>query len=450
MTTASRFAHVGRSILAVSLATAGVAALAQDAGDSTPRGSITVPENVQIFGKNDPNNRRATAIVNGDIITGTDVDQRVALVVAANQGKIQPEEMDRLRLQILRNLIDETLQIQEAKAQELDVKDSEVEQSYARLSAQNFPQNPKGMDAYLTRIGSSPASLKRQIKGELSWNNLLRRNVHPFVNVSQEEVKETMDRLKAAKGTEEYHIGEIYLASTPETQAAVYENAKKIVDQVKQGASFSAMARTYSEASTKSVGGDLGWIRLAQLPTELSSAAAGLQPGQLVGPVQTPGGFSILVLIDKRAVLTADPRDALLSLKQISIDFPAGTTDADATKRASDFAAAIKGAKGCGDVDSVAKSIGAQVVENDQVKARDLPGPLQETLLKLSLGETSPPFGSVQEGVRMLMLCGRDDPQVDAGPKFEEIMSQLEDDRVNKRAQAFLRDLRRDAVIEYN
>lgn len=449
MITATRFARYGRSILAISIATAGVAALAQDAGEAT-RGSITVPDNVQIFGKNDPNNRRATAIVNGDIITGTEVDQRVALVVSANQGKIQPEEMERLRLQILRNLIDETLQIQEAKAQELEVKDNEVDASYARLSQQNFPQNPKGMDGYLTRIGSSVASLKRQIKGELSWNNLLRRNVHPFVNVSQEEVKEAMERLKAAKGTEEYHIGEIFLAATPETQAAVYENAKKLVEQVKQGASFSAMARTYSEASTKSVGGDLGWIRLAQLPTELGSAAAGLQPGQLVGPVQIPGGFSILVLIDKRAVLTADPRDALLSLKQISIDFPAGTSDADASKRASDFSTAIKGAKGCGNVDEVAKSIGATVVENDQVKARDLPGPLQETLLKLSLGETSPPFGSVTEGVRMLMLCGRDDPQVDAGPKFEDIMGQMEDDRVNKRSQAYLRDLRRDAVIEYN
>ncbi|PLK27782.1 peptidylprolyl isomerase [Novosphingobium sp. TH158] len=450
MTRVSRLAPLGRSILALTIAALGAGAVAQDAGEPAPRGTISIPENVTIFGKNDPNNRRATAIVNGDIITGTEVDERVALVVAANQGKIQPEEMERLRLQILRNLIDETLQIQEAKAQELEVKNAEVDQSFARLSQQNFPQNPKAMEGYLKRIGSSVDSLKRQIRGELAWNMLLRRNVHPFVNVSEEEVKEAMERLKAAKGTEEYHIGEIFLAATPETQAPVYENAKKIVEQIKQGASFSAMARTYSEASTKSVGGDLGWIRLAQLPTELAGAAQGLQPGQLVGPVQIPGGFSILVLIDKRAVLTADPRDAMLSLKQISIDFPAGTSEADATKRAADFATAIKGAKGCGNVGEVAKTIGAQVVENDQVKARDLPGPLQESLLKLSLGETTPPFGSIQEGVRMLMLCGRDDPQVDSGPKFEDMMSQMEDDRVNKRAQAYMRDLRRDAVIEYN
>ena len=110
----------------------------------------------------------------------------------------------------------------------------------------------------------------------------------------------------------------------------------------------------------------------------------------------------------------------------------------------------MKEAKGCGAVDAVAHSLGAQVVQNDQVKARDLPGPLQEAILALSLGETSPPFGSIKDGVRVLMLCGRDDPQVDAGPSFDEMMSQIEDDRVNKRAQAYLRDLRRDAVIDYN
>jgi peptidyl-prolyl cis-trans isomerase SurA len=140
----------------------------------------------------------------------------------------------------------------------------------------------------------------------------------------------------------------------------------------------------------------------------------------------------------------------VLALKQISINFPEGTTEAQAAKRAGEFATAMKSAKGCGAVDPIAQALGAQVVTNDQVRARDLPGPLQEALLTLSIGETSPPFGSIKDGVRVLMLCGRDDPKVASGPTFEQMMSQMEDDRVNKRAQAYLRDLRRDAVIEYN
>jgi peptidyl-prolyl cis-trans isomerase SurA len=417
---------------------------------SDSQGAIVIPDNVVLFGKNDPNVRRATALVNGDIITGTDVDQRLALILAANDNKVSPEEKDRLRLQVLRNLIDETLQIQEAKASDITIDDAEVDQTYARVAQQNFNQNMTAMDAYLARVGSSPASLKRQIRGELSWQRLLRRNVQPFINVADEEVKEMMDRLNAAKGTEEYRLGEIYLAATPEAKQQVFENGKRIVDQLKQGGSFVAYARQYSQASTAAVGGDLGWIRLAQLPTELGSAAQNLQPGQLVGPIEIPGGFSIIYLIDKRQVLMADPRDAVLALKQVSISFPAGTTQADATKKAGEFATAMKGAHGCGAVDGVAHQLGAQVVANDQIRARDLPGPLQEAVLRMSVGETSPPFGSIADGVRVLMLCGRDDPKTDSGPSFDQLMSQMEDDRVNKRAQMYLRDLRRDAIIEYN
>ena len=416
----------------------------------SPQGAIVIPENVTLFGKNDPNVRRATAVVNGDVITGTDVDQRLALILAANDNKPSAEEMQRLRMQVLRNLIDETLQIQEAKAAEIEVEDAEVDESYNRVAMQNFKQDTKAMGAYLTRIGSSATSLKRQIKGELAWQRLLRRNVQPFINVSDEEVKEVLDRLKAAKGTEEYRIGEIYLAATPESKPAVSENARKIVEQLREGGSFVAYARQYSQASTAAVGGDLGWIRLAQLPAELGAAAREMQSGQLVGPIELTGGYSIIYMIDKRQVLMADPRDAVLALKQVSISFPPGTTQAGATKRAGDFATAMKHARGCGEVETVASGLGAEVVANDQVRARDLPGPLQEMVLGLSVGEASPPFGSVKDGVRVLMLCGRDDPKTDSGPSFDQLMSQMEDERVNKRAQMYLRDLRRDAVIDYN
>ena len=438
-----------RTIAAIFMAVALSAPVAAPA-QSSPQGAITIPETVQIFGPRNPNVRRATAVVNGDIITGTDVDQRLALILAANQNKVSDEEMQRLRAQVLRNLIDETLQIQEAAASKIEVEDAEVEQSYARVAAQNFNQNTTAMDAYLKRIGSSPASLKRQIKGELAWQRLLQRNVSPFVNVSDDEVKEMLERLKAAKGTDEYRIGEIYLAAPAEARQQVYDNAVKIVDQLRQGGSFVAYARQYSQASTAAVGGDLGWIRLAQLPAELATAARQLQPGQLVGPIELPGGFSIIYLIDKRQVLMADPRDAILSLKQVSIEFPKGISEAQAQAQAAEFAKAMHSARGCGAVDEVAARIGAQVVANDQVRARDLPGPLQNAVLGLSLGETSPPFGSIEEGVRVLMMCGRDDPQSDSGPSFDQLMGQMEEDRVNKRAQTYLRDLRRDAIIDYN
>lgn len=430
-------------------------AQAQDADTTAPAttdadGNLHLPTNPQFFGKMDPNHRRATAIVNGEIITGTDIDQRLALIVNANGGKVSAEEQERLRAQVLRNLIDETLQIQEAKSASIDIDDDEVNQTFDRVAQQNFGQNTAALEKYLAGVGSSAASLKRQIKGELAWQRLLRRNVQPFINVSDTEVHEMMDRLKAAKGTEEFHLAEIYLSANDENRSQILANADKIVEQLKKGGSFTAYARQFSEASTAAVGGDLGWIRLAQLPTELASSAQGMGPGQLAGPIALSGGYSIIYLIDKRQVLTADARDAILSLKQISITFPKGIGEKDAAAKASDFAKAVKGIHGCGQVDPVAAQIGASVVANDQIRARDLPAALQDTVLKLAVGESTPPFGSVEDGVRVLLLCGRDDPKVESGPSFDQLQQQIEDDRVNKRAQTYLRDLRRDAVIEYN
>jgi peptidyl-prolyl cis-trans isomerase SurA len=291
--------------------------------------------------------------------------------------------------------------------------------------------------------------LKRQIEGELAWNRLLRRKVTPFVNVGDEEVKAIMDRLKASQGTEEYHLKEIYLAAPPEREAEVRDGARKMIEQMRQGAPFEYFAKTFSEASTRAVSGDLGWIRLATLPPELQQAGQSMGIGQIAGPIDVPGGISLLYLVDKRQVLTADPRDARLSLRQLTVKFPPGTTQAQATGRAAEFAKTVQTINGCGGVAKAAQSINAEVVDNDAVRIRDLPPQLQEIVLKLQVGQSTPPFGSPQDGVRALVLCGRDDPQTASLPNAEAIQNQLEEQRVNLRALRMLRDLRRDAVVEY-
>ncbi|WP_394707024.1 peptidylprolyl isomerase [uncultured Erythrobacter sp.] len=434
----------------ISLALTPVAAPAQTVAVPTADNPFGLPEDITLFGKADPDRRTATAIVNGFVITGTDIDMRVALVTAASDAAISEDEMLRLRVQVLRNLIDETLKIQAAAAAEMEVKREEVEQTYQQLAAQNFGSDPKKMDEYLVSIGSSSASLKRQIEGEAAWENLLRRNIMPFVNVSAEEVNDSLKRMNEAKGTDEYRLGEIFLSATSENRAAVLANAQQIVQQLQQGGSFVAYARQYSEATTAVVGGDLGWVRLGQLPPQLAAAARTMSAGQLQGPIEIPGGFSILYLINKRQVLMADPNEAVLNLKQISVMFPAGVTQAQAEARVNEFGSFVDGLRGCANVEAAAATIGAEVVTNDQIKAEALPPQLRDIILNLQIGQTTPPFGNIQEGVRVFMLCGRDDPKDAGAPTFAAVMDQLEEERVNKRAQRFLRDLRNDAYIEYN
>lgn len=440
----------GAATLSLMLAPVSLAAQAVPNQDQdVPNVGLNVPKNLTVFDSKTPSNvYKPTAVVNGEIITATDVDQRLALLIIANGGKITPEEIQRLRLQIFSNLVDEKLQIQAAKTADIEVKDPEVDAQYARIAA-NFKQTPAAFTAYLAKNGSSSASMKQQIRGEMAWDRLLGRNVEPFTNVSEDEVKSILDRMQASRGADEFWLGEIYLAATPETMPAVADKARQIIGQLQQGGSFPGYARQYSEASTAVVGGDLGWIRPAQLPEEIAQAAAGMQPGQVsVVPVQ--GGVSILLLREKRKSLMASANDAVLSLKQISLPFPAGTTRDKATQLASQFASQTHAIKGCGMADDVAQKLGATIVSRDQIALRDLPAPLQNTLLELQVGQTTQPFGSPEEGVSVLVLCGRDMP-TDAGmPSVEQVEEKLKQDKVNKRAQRYLRDLRRDAIIEYS
>ena len=157
-----------------------------------------------------------------------------------------------------------------------------------------------------------------------------------------------------------------------------------------------------------------------------------MAPGTVSNPIPVPGGVSIIAVQDTRKILTADPRDAVLSLKQISISFPKGTTPrsrpsrswrASPMRRATSAAAA---APTSSPPISTAKSS-----SSDQVKMRDLPPALQQMMLPMQVGQATQPFGSLEEGVRVLVICGRD--EVDpAAPSYDEVYSQLNEERVEQ------------------
>lgn len=423
-----------------------VVAVAQTAGDQPRQGGLAIPSDVNFVGQAEPNVARASVIVNDEIITQTDIDQRMALMLASQRVQISPEEQQRLRAQILRNLIDEALQIQAARENEMAVEPREIDQYYAR-HAQQFGQTAPNFANYLRSIGSSERSVKRQIAGELSWQRLQRYRMNR-VSVADEEVNAVLARLQAAQGTSEYRVGEIYVSATPETAATVRANLARIAEQIRGGASFPAYARQYSEATTAALGGDLGWVRAEQLPPELATVIQSMPVQTITDPIQVPGGFSVLVLVDSRQVLVADPRDATLSLMQMSIELPAGTSEAQARARADQLAQATRTMGGCGRAPEVARTVGAELVSNDAMRARDLPPALQQALLAMSVGQSTPPFGTT-ERVSVLVLCGRDDPRQVNMPSAEDVQTALAEQRMNQQAQRYLRDLRRDAVIEY-
>jgi len=443
--------------LAVALAgfmAATAPALAQDAppADNSPDVAFQLPD-AQALADFNPNIRKATAIVNGDVVTDTDVEQRLNLVIAANGGKIDTEEKVRLRLQVLRNLIDEKLEIQEASTADIKVTDGEIESAYNRV-ATNFKQVKGTFVDFLRQAGSSPQSIKAQIRGELAWSKLLRRKVEPQVNVGDDEVKAVIAKLTAAKGKDEFHVSEIFLSATPETQSRVLTDANRIVGQVRGGASFVAYARQFSEASSAGVGGDLGWVRAEQLNDAVAPVVVKLTAGNpataVSDPIAVAGGVAIMALVEKRQVLAGNPDDAVLNLKQLSLPLKASITQVEGEAVVARFRAATQGMGGCGRAEAVAKDLGAEVANNDAIAIKDLPPALQNVMKKLSIGQATPPFGSAADGLRVLVLCGRDDrPATVAEPSFDAVYSQMNEERVGMRARRYLRDLRRDAIVDY-
>jgi peptidyl-prolyl cis-trans isomerase SurA len=304
------------------------------------------------------------------------------------------------------------------------------------------------MADYLKSRGSSIRSIRRQIRGEIAWRRLQSKKIESGISVGDEEVQAIIDKLNASKGAEEFRVGEIFISANSANEEQAAANAQKVFAALQQGGSFVGYARQFSEASTAAVGGDLGWVRPEQLPDTLAAVVRDMRPGMVSQPIKVPGGYSIIAVQDTRKILTADPRSAILNLKQISVSFPQGTTRQQAEPQIARFAQGALNIGGCGGADKLAAELNGEVVESDQVKVRDLPPALQEMMLQMQVGQATRPFGSVEDGVRVLVLCGRDEVDPSA-PTFDQVYAQLNEERVNTRSRRYLRDLRRDAVIDY-
>ena len=151
-----------------------------------------------------------------------------------------------------------------------------------------------------------------------------------------------------------------------------------------------------------------------------------------------------------RQVLAGNPDDAILSLKQLSLPLRSGITQEEGNAVVAKLKAATQDMGGCGRAEAVAKDLGAEVAVNDSIAIKDLPAPLQNVMKQLSIGQATPPFGSAAEGLRVLVLCGRDDrPAKVVEPSFDAVYNQMNEERVNMRARRYLRDLRRDAIVDY-
>lgn len=250
--------------------------------------------------------QRIAAVVNEDVISAYEVNQRVMMVMVTGRIPDTEENRRRLSAQILRNMIDEQLQLQEAKRHNISVSDEEIDQVLVRLNQQN--DLPAGsLENILARANVDINVLRAKLRADESWNKLIRNQLRQQVFISDEEVEEELNRLKAVKDLPRHRVAEIFLSmDNPDNQRQVLDLANRLIQQTRNGAKFSALAREFSQSASAAVGGDLGWVTKGQLDPVIDQTIARMNEGEIAGPVQTLAGYYILYMIEKVDPSAAD------------------------------------------------------------------------------------------------------------------------------------------------
>lgn len=243
---------------------------------------------------------RPAAVVNDDIISVLDLAMRVQLAVVAAGVEDTQDVRRRLTPQVLRSLIDERLQMQEAKRLDISVTDVQVAGALEQIAQQNNMTEGQFLTMLRNR-GIIPTTLIDQIRAQIAWQAIIQRRLRPNVVITQEEVEEVASRLSVRRGTVERRVAEIFIPiESTAKEAEAQANASRLLEELRQGANFAGLARQFSQSSTAPLGGDLGWVRDGELDEELNTVLAQMGPGEVSAPVRTVSGFHILYLRDMR------------------------------------------------------------------------------------------------------------------------------------------------------
>ncbi len=387
-------------------------------------------------------------LVNDEPISSFDINQRLRLVIAVAGGVSSEQEFLKVREQVIRSMVDEKLQVQEAATVEMKIEDAQLEEFFSRR-AQGLNQTPEQLEQALLGIGSSKKTMLDQMEAEIAWSQLVQGRLGSFVNVSDEEVEAYIQRIYDNRGKFEYRLAEIVLlVDNPEQEASVKANAEELVDRIKKGASFPDLAQQLSASSTAAVGGDLGWITAEDMDPAYADVIRDLPVGDVSDPIRTAGGYVILAQRDRRRILTADPLDTQISLRQVHLTAEKMQDEAAVAKFRNAVGSLHNQETSCGQVPQYAEDAGADGRnEIGNLRLRDLQPEIRTAVQNAEVGKASE-IMTMDDGMRVLFVCSRTEPTVQE-PNFDEIYSQMEQQRLSMMGRRYLRDLRRKAIIDY-
>ncbi len=432
------------SIIALSMASLGAPAFAQDAAsvsaapppvEAPPRG---LSESV-------------AAVVNDDIVSSYDLMQRMRLLMVSSGVQPTQENLPQLEQEALRSLIDEHVQLQELrrveKAQKITIisTDKEVDEQIDDIAKGNSA-NMTGAQllAQLAAQGVGAETFRSQIRIDSSWQNWISGRYGSRLRVGEDQIKAFQRRAAESASKPQYQVSEVFIdAARVGGMETAVSGATQLVAQMQQGAPFPSVARQFSSAATAANGGDAGWVGPGEMPPEVDTALEELRPGQLSRPIPVRDGVYIIYLRDKRA----GAKTALVDLKQVAYPLAADAT-AQQIEAANTALLALKPQiTSCSTLEAAAGKVDGLVAGDlGEAEITDLAPAFQAAATALEIGQVSDPIRT-DAGLHLIAVCGKRQSGGGA-PSHDQIENRLRGQQLAMISKRYLRDLRNSATIE--
>jgi peptidyl-prolyl cis-trans isomerase SurA len=388
--------------------------------------------------------QRIVALVNDEVISLRDVTQRLRIIMATARLPDNPEVLRAVREQAMRSLIDERLQMQEAKRRGISISQQELDTALSAIERQlGIPAGR--FEEYAQRSGIDPEAVMAQVRAELTWARMVRGRLMATTTITDQEVDEVIAKLRSSAGQTEELISEILIpVDNPDQEEPQRQTALRIIEQLRNGASFPALARQFSRGTTAANGGEVGWVQRGTLPEEVEAVVARMNKGDISEPIRTVGGYQIIALRDRRQIALPGAQDTKVTLKQILLPLDGNAGNAQAVfARAQSVRSEIRS---CDDVEGIAERLQAPGSGSlGTLRLGDLPEAFRQAVSNLNVNETSEPV-QTPRGVHLFTLCGKEESNA-----FDrnQIRQNLLIRRAELLAQRYIRELRRDATIEF-
>jgi peptidyl-prolyl cis-trans isomerase SurA len=393
------------------------------------------------------------AVVNGDVITNDDVDARARFFALATGQQISPDVLQRLRPQILQQLINEQLEIQEVERRGIVIPDKQVASAIGEIERNNN-MAPGQLRGKLQALGVDPDTLIAQVRTQLGWTQVLRQVVGQMGRPSEADIDRQLSLMKQAGAQPQYNVGEIFIpVNSPAAESGAERFAETVITELRSGGSFPIIAAQFSQGETALQGGALGWVGADQLDPAVAALVNQMPIGAISNPVPVAGGLVIVQLRGRQGAgaTEADPGTAVLTVRQVFLPFSSPLNQQDPTDQQRQTMVKLHAIQtsvhSCSDMEAANRAAGT-------IKPAD-PGPVniaqvtppqfQALLERLPVNQASPPL-LAQNGVTLVMICSRN-TEAAGLPSRQQIAEQLFNSRVGLAAQQTLDQLHRQGNI---